>query len=84
MGHGLSGNSYGTTGSGKAVLTSPIPNQYDKQAVIIAWVEQNKAPDKTLVVRAGNRSMPLSSYPSYPKYVKGAPENAESYVSAEP
>ena len=51
---------------------------------MIAWVEQNQAPGKTLVVKAGNRSQLLCSYPGYPKYVGGPPESADSYVSAEP
>jgi len=83
-GHGLSGNSYGTTGAGKTVPSVQIPNQYDKQGTLIAWVEQNKAPGKTLKVTAGSRSQLLCSYPSYPKYVSGPPESADSYVSAEP
>ena len=83
-GHGLSGTSYGTTGAGKTVPSAQIPNSYDKQALIVAWVEQNKAPGKTLTVTAGGRSLPLCSYPSYPKYVSGPPESASSYVSAEP
>jgi hypothetical protein len=83
-GHGLSGNSYGTTGAGKTVPSVQIPNQYDKQGTLIAWVEQNKAPGKTLKVTAGSRSQLLCSYPSYPKYVSGPPESADSYASAEP
>jgi hypothetical protein len=47
-------------------------------------VEQNHAPDKTLVVKAGERSLPLCSYPNYPKYVSGPPEAAASYVSTAP
>ena len=82
--HGLSGTSYGTTGAGKTVPSTPIPNSYDKQALIVAWVEQNKAPGKTLTATAGGRSLPLCSYPNYPKYVSGPPESASSYVSAEP
>ena len=50
----------------------------------MAWVEQNQAPAKTLVVTAGGRSLPLCSYPNYPKYVSGPPESASSYVSAAP
>jgi pimeloyl-ACP methyl ester carboxylesterase len=81
-GHGLSGTSYKATGSGKEIPSAPIPNQYDKQGLIMAWVEQNHPPDKTLTVTAGGRSLPLCSYPNYPKYVSGPPESAASYVSA--
>jgi feruloyl esterase len=83
-GHGLSGNSATMTGDGKTQAATPIPNQFDKQGTLIAWVEQNKTPDKTLVVKAGQRSLPLCSYPSYPKYVGGPVDQASSYVSAEP
>jgi hypothetical protein len=33
---------------------------------------------------AGGRSLPLCSYPNYPKYIGGPPESAGSYVSAAP
>jgi hypothetical protein len=48
------------------------------------WVEQNQAPGKTLVVTSGNRSLPLCSYPNYPKYVSGPVESASSYQSTAP
>jgi len=37
------------------------------------------APSMSVVVNAGNRSLPLCSYPAYPKYVTGPVENAASY-----
>jgi hypothetical protein len=83
-GHGLSGSSANVNGAGQSIPAARIPNQFDKQGVLIAWVEQNKTPDKTLKVTAGNRSQLLCSYPNYPKYVGGPPESAESYTSAEP
>jgi hypothetical protein len=61
-----------------------IPNTYDRMAVLRAWVERKETPAKTLVVTAGNRSMPLASYPHYPRYVGGPPESAASDVSAAP
>jgi feruloyl esterase len=84
VGHGLNGNSYTITGDGKNISATPIPNQFDKTSLITAWVEHNQAPAKTLVVTAGNRSLPLCSYPNYPKYVGGPPESANSYISAAP
>ena len=83
-GHGLSGRSSGTTGDGQSVPTFQIPNQYDKTALITAWVERNEAPGKTLVVTAGGRSLPLCSYPNYPLYKGGPPESAASYESTAP
>jgi len=84
VGHGLSGRSSGTTGNGKSVPAFAIPNQYDKTALITAWVERNEAPGKTLVVTAGGRSLPLCSYPNYPRYKSGQPESAASYESTAP
>jgi len=83
-GHGLSGRSSAMTGDGKSVTAFPIPNQYDKTALITAWVERNEAPGKTLVVTAGGRSLPLCSYPDYPRYQSGPPESASSYKSTAP
>jgi feruloyl esterase len=84
VGHGLSGRSSGTTGDGNSVPSFAIPNQYDKTALITAWVERNEAPGKTLVVTAGGRSLPLCSYPNYPHYKSGPPESAASYESSAP
>jgi hypothetical protein len=83
-GHGLSGRSHTTTGAGKEITPFAIPNQYDKRAALIAWVEQNQAPGKTLVVSAGERTLPLCSYPTYPKYVSGPAESANSYKCSAP
>ena len=83
-GHGLSGRSHGTTGDGQSVTPFSIPNRFDRTALIVAWVERNEAPGKTLVVTAGGRSLPLCSYPNYPRYKGGPPESAESYESAAP
>lgn len=83
-GHGLSGSSHDVSGKGESIAVTPIPNQFDKRALIEAWVEQGKAPGKTLIVSSGGRSLPLCSYPNYPKYIGGPPASAESYESAEP
>jgi hypothetical protein len=83
-GHGLSGTSYTVNGDGQAIPATQIPSQYDKMNILMAWVEKNQTPDKTLVVKAGNRSLPLCSYPNYAKYVGGPVESASSYVSAAP
>ena len=50
----------------------------------VASTRATVAPAKTLVVTSGNRSLPLCSYPNYPKYVGGSVEFASSYVSAAP
>ena len=80
----MSGKSSATNGDGESVTAFPIPNQFDKTALITAWVERNEAPGKTLVVTAEGRSLPLCSYPNYPRYKGGPPESAASYESAAP
>ena len=84
VGHGLSGRSWGTNGDGKSVPTFQIPARFDRAALITAWVERNEVPGKTIIVSAGSRSIPVCSYPNYPRYRGGAPESAESYESSAP
>jgi tannase/feruloyl esterase len=78
-GHGLSGTSYTTDGTGKTITPAPIPNRYDQTALLFDWVERGTAPPMSVVVTAGERSLPLCSYPSYPRYTSGPTEAAASY-----
>lgn len=78
-GHGLSGNNYTTDGDGKQIESKPIPNTFDRFAMLVDWVEHGKAPAKSIRVTAGAKSLPMCSYPEYPKYLKGPAEAAESY-----
>ena len=81
-GHGLSGSSYNVAGDGKAVATAPIPNRYDQTGLLFDWVENNVAPGMSVTVTAGEKSLPLCSYPTYPRYKAGAPATASSYECA--
>ena len=81
--HGLSGTVYGVDGAGKTIPTPPIANDYERFAYLVNWVERGQAPGKALTVTAGERSMPLCSYPQHPKYVSGPPASAVSYACAE-
>ena len=81
-GHGLSGTNYGTTGEGRTIPAAPIPNRYDQAGLLIDWVENDAAPGMSVTVAAGERSLPLCSYPTYPRYVSGAPGSATSYQCA--
>ncbi len=91
-GHGLSGRSYKENGRGEAVEVKniPTPNSADKTDLIIAWVEEGRAPSKTLVIspegriseNTSGKGYLLCSYPCYPKYVKGPADEAASYISA--
>jgi pimeloyl-ACP methyl ester carboxylesterase len=79
-GHGLSGTSYSLDGDGNKVETQPIPNTYDRLTILTEWVEKNVAPGKSINVTAGSRSLPMCSYPDFPKYREGPVGSADSYV----
>jgi feruloyl esterase len=78
-GHGLSGSNYGTDGEGKTAPVAPIPNTFDRFSLLANWVERKAAPGTSVVVTAGERSLPLCSYPAYPRYMSGPPAAAASY-----
>ena len=78
-GHGLSGTNYATDGDGKQIESKPIPNSCDRFALLVDWVENGKAPGKSIRVTAGDKSLPMCSYPEYPKYNKGPVNEAGSY-----
>jgi feruloyl esterase len=79
-GHGLTGTNYTTDGEGKTLEAKPIPNTFDRVALLTDWVEKGIAPGKSIKVTAADRSLPMCSYPDYPKYTKGPAEAAESYT----
>ena len=92
-GHGLSGRSYKVNGEGKPVEVKNIagPDGSDNMNLIMAWVEKDQAPAKTLVIdpqgKIGDKQQGtgylLCSYPNYPKYVSGPTDLVSSYVSAD-
>jgi feruloyl esterase len=91
-GHGLSGRSFKMNGDGETVEVKniPSPNSNDKMDMIISWVEENRAPAKTLAVSSEGRigvkpegkGYLLCSYPNYPKYIGGPQDQVSSYVSS--
>ncbi len=91
-GHGLSGRSYKMNGDGETVEVRniPAPNSNDKIDMIISWVEEGKAPSKTLSVGSDGRigvkpegkGYLLCSYPNYPKYAGGPIDQISSYISS--
>ena len=78
-GHGLTGTTYTTDGDGKTQEARQVPSTFDRVALIVDWVEKGVAPGKSIVVTGGGRSLPMCSYPEYPKYNKGPVDAAESY-----
>ena len=81
-GHGLTGTNYTTDGEGRAIPSAPIPNRFDQVALLFDWVENNVAPPMSVTVTAGEKSLPLCSYPTYPRYTGGAAGSASSYACA--
>ena len=81
-GHGLSGTNYGQTGDGRTIPAAPIPNRYDQVGMLLEWVENGTAPGMSVIVTAGEKSLPLCSYPAYPRYRGGAVDLAASYECA--
>ncbi len=92
--HGLSGRSHSQNGNGETVevKTLAAPNSSQNMDMLIDWVENNRAPSKTLVIdKKGNigtncqvEGYLLCSYPNYQKYTGGPTESAASYKSASP
>ena len=69
VGHSLRGNTYSSDGEGKPIPVTPIPSAFDRVQLLIDWVEHASAPGTSIAVTAGDKSMPMCSYPMYPKYV---------------
>jgi hypothetical protein len=83
-GHGLSGTNYATSGDGQTLPVAPVPNTYDRLGLLFDWVERGVAPGMSVTVTAGEKSLPLCSYPSYPRYVTGPVTSASSYRCNQP
>ena len=83
-GLGLSGTNYSTDGDGKSIPTPPIPNAFGRLNLLVDWVEKKVVPPMSLTVTAKDRSLPMCSYPMYPKYVSGPVDEAASYTCTAP
>ena len=82
-GHGLSGTNYVADGEGRALASAPIPNRYDQLGLLFDWVENNTAPGMSVTVTAGEKSLPLCSYPTYPT-IRGRRARCSRLVSVRP
>jgi hypothetical protein len=83
-GHGLSGTNYSVDGEGKSIPTAPIPSTFSRLNLLVYWVEKKTAPPMSVTVTGRNRSLPMCSYPTYPKYVNGPVDAAASYACTAP
>ena len=79
-GHGLSGTNYNVDGEGRTIPSLPIPNRYDQVGLLFDWVEKGVAPGMSVTVTANDKSLPLCSYPSYPRFRTGDVTAASSYA----
>ena len=82
-GHGLTGSSYTTNGDGATIAATQIPSRFDRVAMLVDWVEKGIAPPKSATVTGNTGSLPLCSYPTYPKYSAGPATSAGSYTCAQ-
>jgi feruloyl esterase len=83
-GHGLSGTNYSTDGEGKSIPTAPIPSAFSRLNLLVDWVEKKSAPPMSVTVTAKDRSLPMCSYPTYPRYLGGPVGAAASYKCTAP
>jgi feruloyl esterase len=83
-GHGLSGRAAAIDGEGKATDGAAIPASFDRFALLQNWVENGVAPPKTVTVTGGSASLPMCSYPEYPRYTGGDASSADSYQCTMP
>ncbi|MEO7271656.1 MAG: tannase/feruloyl esterase family alpha/beta hydrolase, partial [Vicinamibacterales bacterium] len=77
--HGLAGRTAALDGQGRSQAVTPIPNTFDKIALLTTWVETGVAPPASVVATAGQRTLPVCGYPRHPHYVAGPTDVAASY-----
>ena len=83
-GHGLTGRSAPINGDGEVVTAAQVASTADRFALLQNWVEKGVAPGRSEVVTAGTRSMPMCSFPEYPRYKGGDSSQAASYACTRP
>jgi feruloyl esterase len=83
--HFLAGQNYPVDGDGKRVPAAaiPTPTLLQQWDWLVNWVEHDVAPETPPIVSAGDKSLPLCSYPMYPVYVGGPAGLASSYRCAQ-
>ena len=82
-GHGLSGTSYTVDGTGKTIHAGADSQPLRSAGAAVRLGRGKTAPPMSVVVTAGDRSLPLCSYPTYPRYVSGPSTAASSYTCAQ-
>jgi pimeloyl-ACP methyl ester carboxylesterase len=84
-GHGLTGSNYNIDGDGNAIPSTALPSTIDRVGMMVDWVEKGIAPPTHATLSGASRSLPLCSYPAYPRYKGGglATNVASSYDCAQ-
>jgi feruloyl esterase len=82
--HGLMARTADVDGNGRAIARTTLPTSYERFALLVDWVEKHAAPAKSVTVSGGERTLPLCSYPQYPRYTGGPASAAGSYRCTEP
>jgi feruloyl esterase len=77
--HGLMARTAGSDGTGRTIERLPLPTTYEPFTLLVDWVERRTPPGKSITLTGGGRTMPLCSYPQYPKYIGGLVSVAASY-----
>jgi pimeloyl-ACP methyl ester carboxylesterase len=80
--HGLAASTAEIDGQGRAVERSPLPTSFERFALLVDWVENGAAPPTTVTLTGAGRTMPLCSYPLFPKYTGGLATESGSYSCA--
>ena len=80
--HGLAASTAEIDGQGRVVERSPLPTSFERFALLVDWVERGAAPPMTVTLTGGGKTIPLCSYPLFPKYTGGPATEASSYRCA--
>jgi feruloyl esterase len=83
-GHGLSGSSAAIDGDGNTITPTAIPSGIDRLALLTNWVEHGIAPGMSETLTGPTGSLPMCSYPEYPRYQGGDRNAAASYRCTRP
>jgi pimeloyl-ACP methyl ester carboxylesterase len=83
-GHGLTGSSYTMNGDGRSIPATQIPSRFDRVSMLLDWVEKSAAPPKSAALTGNAGTLPLCSYPTYPRYNAGPPADGASYSCVAP
>jgi feruloyl esterase len=82
--HGMTATTAAIDGNGKEIPAVRLPATWNRFALLVDWVERNTPPGKTITMTGSNdETLPLCSYPAFPRYTSGPPLRSSSYQCAE-